>query len=103
VDAARGRIVSVLNLVTQHAETAGLSGWDHIRAYRLHAGLMRAGGIVAHRGALVVPDALQRVEIDAEAAAGLGWDLFEADVAAVDASWPAHDPIKLGVALRQVI
>lgn len=103
VDGARGRIVAVLNLVTQNAETLGLSGWDHVRAYRLHAGLQRTGGIVAHRGHLDVPDTVHRVAIEADAAAGLGWDLFEADVAHADADWPAHDPIKLGAALQQVI
>jgi uncharacterized cofD-like protein len=103
VENARGRIVSVLNLVTQNAETAGLSGWDHIRAFSRHVGLLRGGGIVAHRGDLDVPDSVERVEIDAEAAAGLGWDLYEADVADADAIWPAHDPIKLGSVLRNVI
>jgi uncharacterized cofD-like protein len=103
VESARGRIVSVLNLVTQNAETAGLTGWDHIRAFQVHAGLLRGGGIVAHRGDLDVPESVDRVEIDTEAAAGLGWDLYEADVAAIDAHWPAHDPIKLGAALRKAI
>jgi uncharacterized cofD-like protein len=103
VETARGRIVSVLNLVTQHAETEGLNGWDHIRAYALHAGLERPGGIVAHRGGLDIPEGLERVEIDDEAATGLGWDLYEAEVADTAADWPAHDPIKLGAALRNVI
>lgn len=102
VQSAKARIVSVLNLVTQNAETLGLSGWDHIRAYETHAGLTRPGGIVAHRGDLDVPDSVDRVEIDTEAAAGLGWELYEADVASTDADWPAHDPIKLGAALRNV-
>lgn len=103
VDAARGRIVTVLNLVTQNAETEHLTGWDHIRALQVHAGLKRPGGIVAHKGDLDVPETVDRVEIEAEAAAGLGWDLYEADVAATDVAWPAHDPIKLGAALRKVI
>ena len=103
VESARGRIVSVLNLVTQNAETAGLTGWDHIRSFQRHAGLTRGGGIVAHRGDLDVPGSVDRVEIDAEAAAGLGWDLYEADVADTEADWPAHDPIKLGAAVRKVI
>jgi uncharacterized cofD-like protein len=103
VESARGRPVVVLNLVTQNAETAGMSGWDHIRAFQVHAGLMRGGGIVAHRGELAVPETVDRVEIDADAAAGLGWDLYEADVAATDSHWPAHDPIKLGAALRKAI
>lgn len=103
VEAAPGRVVSVLNLVTQNSETAGMTGWDHIRAFQVHAGLLRGGGIVAHRGELDVPDTVSRVEIDRDAAAGLGWDLYEADVADTAADWPAHDPIKLGAALRQVI
>jgi uncharacterized cofD-like protein len=103
IESAKGRIVSVLNLVTQNAETAGFIGWDHIRAVQVHAGLLRAGGIVAHRGDLDVPDSVDRVEIDADEAATLGWDLYEADVADPAAEWPAHDPIKLGAALRQVI
>lgn len=102
VESARGRIVAVLNLVTQNAETEQMTGWEHIRAYSAHGGVFRPGGIVAHRGDLEVPDSVHRVEIGADAAAGLGWDLYEADVAATDASWPAHDPIKLGAALRNV-
>lgn len=50
-----------------------------------------------------MPATVDPVEIDTEAAAGLGWDLYEADVAATDVDWPAHDPIKLGAALRKVI
>ncbi|MEX2654938.1 MAG: uridine diphosphate-N-acetylglucosamine-binding protein YvcK [Acidimicrobiia bacterium] len=103
IDAAKGRIVTVLNLVTQNAETAGMGGWDHIRALHVHTGLVRGGGIVAHQGDLAVPDTVDRVEIDSDAAAGLGWDLYEADVVAVDVPWPAHDPIKLGAALRKMI
>lgn len=103
VQAAQGRVVVVLNLVTQNAETLGLTGWDHLRAFQAHAGLNRGGGIVAHKGELAVPDGLERVEIEDDAAAGLGWDLYEADVAAAASRWPAHDPIKLGMALRKVM
>lgn len=103
IDRARGRVVAVLNLVTQNAETAGLSGVDHITAFRTHAGLQRAGGIVAHGGDLDVPDGVERVSIDPQEAAGLGWELHLADVADHTADWPAHDPVGLGRALRNIV
>ncbi len=99
VDRARGRIALVLNLVTQDGETLGMSGRDHVSAFTRHAGLIRPGGIVAHRGPLRVPDGHDAVEIEAEEANALGWNVHHSDVADQRAEWPAHDPIKLGRAL----
>ena len=99
VDRASGRISLVLNLVTQDGETLGLSGHEHVSSLTRHAGLIRPGGIVAHRGPLRVPEGHDAVAIEAEEANALGWTIHHSDVADHRAEWPAHDPMKLGQAL----
>ncbi|MGH8875022.1 MAG: gluconeogenesis factor YvcK family protein [Acidimicrobiia bacterium] len=100
VAAAGAAKVFVLNLITQDGETLGLSGPDHIGALAGLAGLTGPGAIVAHRGALEVPEGLDRVTLEPEEAARLGWRMLEEDVADQIAAWPQHDPMKLGRALQ---
>lgn len=102
VEAASGELVFVLNLVTQDAETLGLSGVDHLSALVSHGGLNRTGTVIVHRGRLVVPDGLSAVGLDESEAASLGWRLVGADVADHTAAWPAHDPVKLGRVLSRL-
>ncbi len=96
VDASSAGLVYVLNIVTQDGETLHMSGGDHVRALHERSGLKRAGTIVGHRGALVVPKGLQPVELAEDEAFSLGWDLVREDVVDAHADWPQHDPIKLG-------
>jgi hypothetical protein len=72
VENARGRIVSC-STSSPRTRDRRAEGWDHIRAFSRHVGLLRGpGGIVAHRGDLDGARQCERVEIDAEAAAGWG-------------------------------
>jgi uncharacterized cofD-like protein len=88
--------VFVLNLVTQDAETLGMSGREHLEALQRLAGVTGPGAIVAHRGPLAVPSGHDPVTVSTEEAAALGWRVVYADVADPEAEWPAHDPLRLG-------
>ena len=100
INRAQGRIVFVLNLVTQDGETLHLAGPGHVEAVHTHGGLIRSGTVLAHQGPLAVPEELQGVELDEVNAAILGWNLVTADVVDRDSDWPAHDVMRLGQALR---
>lgn len=100
---AEAQRVFVLNLVTQDGETLGLDGEDHLRALSRHAGIEGPGVVVAHLGDLDVPPGHDAVTVTSEAAAEHGWRLLLADVADDTADWPAHDPLKLGRVLEQLV
>ncbi len=100
---AEAQRVFVLNLVTQDGETLGLDGEDHLRALSRHAGIEGPGVVVAHLGDLDVPAGHDAVTVTPEAAAEHGWRLLLADVADDTADWPAHDPLKLGRVLEQLV
>lgn len=98
VNRSAGRVVAVLNLVTQDGETLGLDGAAHVAALREHGGLERTGVVLAHRGPLVVPAGLDAVT----AVSVLGWDTVSAPLAAPHDP-PAHDPVRLGAALAPLV
>jgi len=85
-------VVFVLNLVTQDAETLGLSGSDHVSALSVHGGITRRGAVVVNVGSLEVPSGLEQVVLEGEC----DWRIQRDDVVDRDADWPAHDPMKLG-------
>ncbi len=99
VNEADGEIVWVMNLVTQHRETLGMSGPDHLRALQEVGGISRPGTILLHDGPLVVPGIVERVELDVIDAVEWGWLAMATDLADRTAAWPQHDPIRLGTAL----
>lgn len=98
VNRAPGRVVVVLNLVTQDGETLGLGGAEHVAALQAHGGLARPGVVVAHRGALAVPAGLDPVSADRIP----GWEVVEAALAAAGPA-PAHDILRLGAVLRGLV
>lgn len=102
VDGAPGRLAYILNIVTQDAETLNMDGAAHVRAIHEMTGLKRAGTIIDHQGPLVIPDGLGAVAITGDEALALGWDLEATDVVDQGASWPQHDPIKLGRVLARL-
>ncbi|MGI9609970.1 MAG: gluconeogenesis factor YvcK family protein [Acidimicrobiia bacterium] len=104
-DAIMGSIsqrVFVLNLVTQDGETLGLSGLEHLEALAKHAGITGPGVVVVHEGPLDIPPGHERVVLEQERAALHGWRVVGADVAHAGASWPEHDPLKLGRVLESL-
>lgn len=103
VSGAEAQRVVVLNLMTQDGETLRMSGADHLDALHKHAGISGPGVVIAHDGPLDLPDGHERLEVDPDLAASLGWRVVFADVAHAGADWPEHDPIKLGRALEELV
>lgn len=101
VNAAPGRLVVVLNLVTQDGETLGLGGAEHIAALHRHGGIARAGTVVAHRGPLLVPAGLEPVVVG-EGEAVPGWDVVSGPLVAPHEP-PIHDTIRLGAMLSRLV
>lgn len=97
-----GRLVFVLNLVTQDGETLGLTGIRHLEALISHAGLEKGGVIVAHSEPMTPPEGHDAVEIADADAAGHGWAVIRADVMDQSADWPCHDPTKLAGVLANL-
>lgn len=88
---APGHVVQVCNLRSQHPETEGLDGTDHLRAVVEHGGrvdtfLYQAGGAL---------------QVDDQAVAALGVRPVAAHVA--EASGPAHEPGGLAQALADLL
>ncbi len=99
VVASKADITWVMNLVTQHRETLGMSGVDHLRALVEVGGLTRPGRILLNDGPIEVPDIVERVELGVIDAMEWGWVLSTADIADRASDWPQHDPIRLGAVL----
>lgn len=97
---AKGSLIHVLNLVTQHAETLGMTGHEHVDALIDLTGLERTGTIVSHGGHLTIPQGLDRVTLDGPD--WRGWSIVDVDVADPSADWPQHDAIKLGNTLKNL-
>ena len=103
VSGADGHRVVVMNLITQDGETLGMTGADHLEALREHSGIHGPGLVIVHDGPLDVPAGHERLTLDAEEAASLGWRVVFADVAHAGADWPEHDPLQLGRVLEDLV
>lgn len=109
VMASRARRVFVLNLIGQDGETLGVSGADHLAALATLGGVKGPGTVIAHTGPLAVPViddqpvVLAPVEIGESDALTWGWSVVEDDVADPEATWPEHDPLKLGRVLAECL
>ncbi|WP_030167467.1 gluconeogenesis factor YvcK family protein [Spirillospora albida] len=93
--AARGRRVVALNLAPQPGETDDFSPQRHLEVLRAHAPGLRVDVVLADRGVVDDPDALDKAVQD------LGGRLVLADVAADDGS-PRHEPARLAQAFVQI-
>lgn len=99
VTASKGRFVYVCNLTTQDGETLGMTGADHVGALQAVGGVRAPDAVVAHDGPLAVPAGLARVTVDP---GEIGSDVHSGDIADPEASWPQHDPARLGAMLRRL-
>ncbi len=99
---ADGQRVFVLNLVTQDGETLDMDGAEHLSALSVHAGITGPGIVVVHDGEFEVPEGHERVTVDVDQAAALGWRVVYADLIDEWAEWPVHDPMKLGRVLEDL-
>ncbi len=100
---ARAQRVLVLNLISQDGETLGMQGGDHLDALAEHVGITGPGVVIVNDGPVDVPDGHEQVGITKDDAARHGWDVVSADLVDRWAEWPAHDPIKLGSVLEEVL
>jgi uncharacterized cofD-like protein len=101
VMASPARKVFVLNLVTQDGETLGLSGDRHVEALAEMGGVTGPGTIITHDGPLQVPPTVDPVWVRDQGR--WGWSVVGADVADQQAEWPAHDPMRLGWTLAELV
>ncbi|NVI88824.1 uridine diphosphate-N-acetylglucosamine-binding protein YvcK [Actinomadura sp. BRA 177] len=92
---ARARRVVALNLAPQPGETDDFSPQRHLEVLQAHAPDLRVDVVVADRGVVDDPAALDK------AVQALGGRLVLADVAADDGS-PRHEPARLAQALVQI-
>ncbi|WP_067485904.1 gluconeogenesis factor YvcK family protein [Actinomadura hibisca] len=93
--ATRARRVVALNLVPQPGETDDFSPQTHLEVLQAHAPDLRVDVVLADRGVVDDPAALDR------AVKALGGRLVLAEVAAPDGS-PRHDPALLAQAFVQI-
>jgi uncharacterized cofD-like protein len=89
------RRVVALNLVPQPGETDDFSPQTHLEVLQAHAPDLRVDVVLADRGVVEDPAALEKAVQD------LGGRLVLADVAADDGS-PRHDPARLAQAFLQI-
>ena len=107
--AARGRVVLVLNLMTQPGETDGMMGAAHLRAIERHVGaglidtvLYNATPPAPHLLARYAEAGSEPVGVDGEALAGLGVETVAADLIA-PGDLIRHDPEKLARAVLALL
>jgi uncharacterized cofD-like protein len=101
VMASPARKAFVLNLVTQDGETLGLSGDRHVQALAELGGITGPGVIVTNDGLLDVPPSVEPVWVRDQGR--WGWSVVAADIADHTADWPAHDPMRLGWTLAELV
>ncbi len=102
INAAGGSVVFICNLTTQDGETLGMTAIDHLEALVGIAGIRTPDVVVAHEGPLLVPDGLERVEVDPEGLMEVGVKLETGLIARDGTDWPEHDPARLGAVLRRL-
>jgi hypothetical protein len=76
-----------------------MTGADHVAALQAVGGVRAPDAVVAHDGPLAVPAGLKRVTVDPGA---IGSSVHSGNIADPDASWPQHDPARLGAMLRRL-
>ena len=103
VAGSKAQKVFVLNLVTQDGETLGVDGAQHLQALSTHSGIEGPGVVVVNEGPIDVPLGHEQVAVGEEAASRLGWEVVFADVVDESTAWPAHDPLKLGRVLEELV
>jgi uncharacterized cofD-like protein len=102
VNASEGTLTYIGNLTTQDGETLGLDLAAHLAALTHHTGMRMPDTVVAHHGALPVPEGLEAVSVAHDEVERMGCRLEAADLADAGADWPQHDPARLGAVLRRL-
>lgn len=102
VNKSSGQVVYVCNLTTQDGETLGMSAAEHCRALMDLTGLKTPLTALLHQGEHAFPPEAGRVECEEESVLALGVTPVVVDVVDRGASWPQHDPVRLGQALENL-
>lgn len=102
VNASPAQVVYVCNLTTQDGETMSMSAAEHVEAIMGFTGLKTPVSALIHDGGPAFPPEAGRVPCDEEAVLALGVAPVLADLLDRDASWPQHDPVRLGQALTEL-
>jgi uncharacterized cofD-like protein len=102
IDQAPGRVVYILNLTTQDAETLDLDGGEHLEAVRTHGGVERPCTVLSHAPDVEVPLPITPVSLPPGFTSG-GWEVARGDVSNIENGWPVHDSIKLGRVLSDLL
>lgn len=103
VNRSPASLAVVMNMVTEDAETLGMTGLEHLEALEHVGGLSRSGGIVVHEGPVPVSAPLDVVDIDREWASSRGWEVVSSDIADQEAPRAMHDPAKLRTVLASLL
>lgn len=98
--ASRAAKVFVCNVATQHGETDGLSGPEHLETFVRHSGVQPTHFLV-NNNALPIPGDSQQAAISAETPPGFAGEMVMDDL--VDTAMPTrHDPEKLASVLMGI-
>lgn len=103
INASSGKLVYVVNLITQDGETLGMDAADHIDALLHQTGVRPPSTMVANRAPIQVAPPVQPIEADPEVLGTFGVDVVHADLVDPNADWPAHDPARLGGVLSRLL
>lgn len=101
IDRSDAELVLALNLMTQDAETLGMSGHAHVETFVEFSGISRGGTVIANSAEFSVPPPVEPLHIDVAVCADLGFELHAHDLLDSGAEWPQHDRRALSEALRQ--
>ena len=106
---AQGRVVLLLNLMTQPGETDGMMGIDHVRALERHIGRGIIDAVLVNSAPIPGPLLTHYAETNSEPVAcdraaleGLGLEVIAADLLATDDDLIRHDPEKLARAVLEL-
>lgn len=100
INRSDAQLILVANLITQDGETLGMDGIDHLDALIRLTGVRPPGAIVGNDQVIEAAPPLEGIEFEPDIVATYGTDLITADIVDADATWPSHDPIKLGAVLH---
>lgn len=102
IDASPGRLVYIVNLITQDGETLGMDAADHVEALMEISGIRPPATLVAEKHEVTAVTPLDPVRVDPEVLATYGVDVVFGNLVDGAASWPQHDPNRLREVLRDL-
>jgi uncharacterized cofD-like protein len=102
VSESKATLIYVCNLTTQDGETFEMNGAEHLEALVSIGRIRTPDVVVAHDGPLVVPEGLERVDLDPDQMVEGGVRLELGDIVRTGSDWPEHDPARLGAVLRRL-